>query len=495
MVAFVQELRNKDLFKLPGVAETIDWTNALIQLDKIDLDPDTVNSTLGSSSNIRDDIEKMRGSEAARILDEVKSQLAQIQHEPGRGRPGPFALLDGLEGSRLAANVMHFGRILRSAACRWARARCSTPSRGAGSRRHQPVRFLLGPALGLRQPARPARFVRPGVPYLLAGPEDPRTHDGHRHARSRSRGAAPGAPSRRLLDALNRNDDSGADEEKERDQEIELDAAMTASANELLQEMDFEDMSADEIARAKAAIARMSLPIAEIPTRRFRPDRRRIRVDMRSTLRAALRSGGATIPLRWRKRATRLPPLVIVCDISGSMSRYTRMFLHFMHTLTNDRDRVHTFLFGTRLTNVTRHLRQRDIDIALTRVADSVEDWSGGTRIGESLKEFNRFWSRRVLGQGGGAPDQRRADRDAGRGLHREIERLHKSCRRLIWLNPLLRFEGFEPRSQGIRSLLPFVDEFRPVHNLQSLEELIEALGRPSVRRREGMDKWLQMLA
>ena len=201
---------------------------------------------------------------------------------------------------------------------------------------------------------------------------------------------------------------------------------------------------------------------------------------------------GASSP----RRARRLPPLVIVCDISGSMSRYTRMFLHFMHMLTNDRDRVHTFLFGTRLTNVTRHLRQRDIDIALTRVADSVEDWSGGTRIGESLKEFNRFWSRRVLGQGAVVlliSDG--LDRDAGRGLHREIERLHKSCRRLIWLNPLLRFEGFEPRSQGIRSLLPFVDEFRPVHNLQSLEELIEALGRPSVRRREGMDRWLRMLA
>ncbi len=177
------------------------------------------------------------------------------------------------------------------------------------------------------------------------------------------------------------------------------------------------------------------------------------------------------------------------------MSRYTRMFLHFMHTLTNDRDRVHTFLFGTRLTNVTRFLRQRDVDVALTRITAAVEDWSGGTRIGESLNGFNRHWSRRVLGQGAVViliSDG--LDRDAGRGLTEEIERLHKSCRRLIWLNPLLRFEGFEPRSQGIRSLLPHVDEFRPVHNLQSLDEVITALSRPAGRRRQGMEEWLQML-
>ena len=417
---------------------------------------------------------------------------------PAETRPGPFALLDGLEGSRLAANVMHFGRILRSAGLPVGTGKVLDAVgavREVGvtnrsdfywalhavfvNRRDQHDLFDQAFHIFWRDPKILERMMGIVMPEaeVAAPPPEP--------------------PSRRLLEALNPNDDdSDADDEKERDQEIELDAAMTASANELLQEMDFEDMSAEEIARAKAAIARMHLPVAEIPTRRFRPDKRRIRVDMRSTLRAALRSGGATIPLKWRKRNTRLPPLAIICDISGSMSRYTRMFVHFMHTLTNDRDRVHTFLFGTRLTNVTRYLRQRDIDIALTRVADSVEDWSGGTRIGESLKEFNRFWSRRVLGQGAVVlliSDG--LDRDAGRGLHGEIERLHKSCRRLIWLNPLLRFEGFEPRSQGIRSLLPFVDEFRPVHNLQSLEELIDALGRPSVRRREGMDKWLQMLA
>ena len=171
------------------------------------------------------------------------------------------------------------------------------------------------------------------------------------------------------------------------------------------------------------------------------------------------------------------------------------MFVHFMHTLTNDRDRVHTFLFGTRLTNVTRYLRHKDIDVALAKVTNAVEDWSGGTRIGESLGDFNRQWTRRVLAQGAVViliSDG--LDRDAGRGLTEEMDRLHKSCRRLIWLNPLLRFQGFEPKSQGIRAILPHVDDFRPVHNLLSLGELIEALSRPPGRRREGMDEWLKAM-
>ncbi len=171
------------------------------------------------------------------------------------------------------------------------------------------------------------------------------------------------------------------------------------------------------------------------------------------------------------------------------------MVLHFMHAITNDRDRVHTFLFGTRLTNVTRHLRQKDIDIALDSCIDAVEDWSGGTRIGECLRDFNQFWSRRVLGQGAMMiliSDG--LDRDAGRGLNKEMERLHKSCRRLIWLNPLLRFEGFEPKSQGIKAILPHVDEFRQVHNLESLTQLVEALNRQMVRRQEEMTQWREAM-
>lgn len=197
-------------------------------------------------------------------------------------------------------------------------------------------------------------------------------------------------------------------------------------------------------------------------------------------MRASLKSGGATIPLRFKSRASRPPPLVILCDISGSMAQYSRMLLHFIHALTNDRDRVHTFVFGTRLTNITRFMRYRDVDAALEAVGERVEDWSGGTRIGATIREFNKFWSRRVLGQGAIVlliSDG--LDRSAGEGLGAEMERLHKSCRQLIWLNPLLRFEGFEPRSKGVKAILPHVDQFRSVHNLNSLRDLADALSKP----------------
>lgn len=293
-------------------------------------------------------------------------------------------------------------------------------------------------------------------------------------------------PSRRLAEALFPGlDKSDAERDKE-PEEIEVDAALTYSGREVLQRMDFETMSAAEIAEAKLAIARMRVPFLEVPTRRFHAAPHGRRVDMRATLRSSLRSGGAVIHLRRRERVTRHPPLVILCDISGSMRRYSRMFLHFVHALTNDRDRVYTFLFGTRLTNVTHYLRYRDIDLALAKIGEAVPDWAGGTRIGTILESFNREWSRRVLGQGAVVlfiSDG--LDRDAGAGLAREMERLHKSCRRLIWLNPLLRWDGFEPKSLGVRAILPHVDEFRPVHNLESLNALAEALSGPTIRRPE----------
>ncbi|MFO0997669.1 MAG: VWA domain-containing protein [Alphaproteobacteria bacterium] len=298
--------------------------------------------------------------------------------------------------------------------------------------------------------------------------------------------------SRRLADALRGEQAGRGEEEVEKEPEVVVDAIMTFSDREMLQTMDFEKMSAAEIDEAKAAIKRMRLPIMDVPTRRFRPHPAGARLDMRATLRASLRAGPDSIPLRRREKRRRHPPLVILCDISGSMSRYSRMLLHFMHAVTNDRDRVHTFLFGTRLTNVTRHLRQRDIDVALERVGEAVGDWAGGTRIGVCLAEFNHLWSRRVLGQGAVVlfiSDG--LDRDAGEGLEREIERLHKSCRRLVWLNPLLRYEGFEPRSLGMRAIMPHVDDFRPIHNLESLAALADALSRQGERREEGVSRWL----
>ncbi len=298
----------------------------------------------------------------------------------------------------------------------------------------------------------------------------------------------PETPSQRLRDALYPGGQDEHEEERQEEQEVIIDASGSASSREVLQQKDFESMSSEELAEARRIVSQLRLPIMAVPTRRFVTDDRGSRVDMRGTLRAGLRSGGAVIPLKRRRRARRHPPLVVLCDISGSMSRYSRMLLHFVHALTNDRDRVHTFVFGTRLTNITRYLRQRDVDAAIGQVAETVEDWSGGTRIGVTLKEFNTVWSRRVLGQGALVlfiSDG--LDRDAGDGLESEMERLHKSCRRLVWLNPLLRFDGFEPKSKGIRAILPHVDEFRTVHNLDSLKDLAKALGRDVPRAEEGL--------
>jgi uncharacterized protein with von Willebrand factor type A (vWA) domain len=266
-------------------------------------------------------------------------------------------------------------------------------------------------------------------------------------------------------------------------EEVQLDMSLTWSDRELLQGKDFEQMTTAELRQARAMIAALRFAFPEVRTRRFRPDQSGHRPDQRATMRATLRSGDV-VALRFRSARYRPPPLVVLCDISGSMGRYSRLLLHFVHALTNDRSRVSTFLFGTRLTNITRALRHRDVDVAVAQAAAQVSDWSGGTRIGQCLHEFNRLWSRRVLGQGAVVlliSDG--LDKDAGANLASEAERLSMSCRRLIWLNPLLRFEGFAPKSLGIRAILPYVDELRPVHNLNSLVDLGKALSRPPAQR------------
>ncbi|MFZ1682367.1 MAG: VWA domain-containing protein, partial [Rhizobiaceae bacterium] len=212
------------------------------------------------------------------------------------------------------------------------------------------------------------------------------------------------------------------------------------------------------------------------------------------TLRAAMRTGGDMMLPRLRAPRQVHPPLVVIADISGSMSQYSRLFLHFMHAIAEKRRRVHTFVFGTRLTNLTRQMRRRDPDIALADCARLVRDWSGGTRIGETIGEFNRRWSRRVLGQGAVViliSDG--LERESVEGLGVEMERLRKSCRRLVWLNPLLRFDGFEARARGVRAMLPHVDEFRPVHNLNALRDLCASLA-DTPKARGGREQWARML-
>lgn len=267
--------------------------------------------------------------------------------------------------------------------------------------------------------------------------------------------------------------------------EAEVDAVLAWSDREQLRARDFEQLSAEEVREAERAIARLRLPVRALPVRRWRPDPRGDRVDPRATLRQAVRAGTDAIPLRRRSRATRPPAVVALCDVSGSMARYARMLLRFLHALTRSRPHVHSFTFGTRLTDVTRRLRHRDVDAALQAVGRAVPDWEGGTRIGPALREFNLRWSRRLLSQGAVVllltDGLDRAD--AGE-LSAEAARLRRSCRRLVWLNPLLRFGGFEPRAAGVRALLPNVDEHRPVHSLDSLAALAEALSAPGRPRR-----------
>ena len=255
---------------------------------------------------------------------------------------------------------------------------------------------------------------------------------------------------------------------------IEVDATFTASADDVLRRKDFEQMSVAEQAQAKAAIARLRMQRQKLPTRRFQASASGARIDMRATLREALRGG---VLLARKDRRMREPPLVVLCDISGSCSNYSRVFLQFLHALLNDRARVTVFLFGTRLTNVTRDLKMRDVDAALAKVSLHVVDWSGGTRIGTALQEFNFKWARRVLN--GGAQVLLMTDgleRQDTATLREEMQRLRRKTKNIIWLNPLLRYDKFEPKAAGVLAMLPFVDEHKPVHNLESLSELAQQL-------------------
>ena len=383
----------------------------------------------------------------------------------------------------LAANVMHFARLLRRAGLPVGpaetlagqqalsqidlgnRVEARTALRAAMIRRHE-HQDVFDYAFNLfwRDPTAAEQAV---AMALLDAQKDKRPD-------------RPPPGSRRVAEAM-----AAPRETRPRDDEPPVvDAVLTVSDRERLQQMDFEAMSVDEIAEAKREIRRLVLPLDLRRTRRLRADQSGPVTDLRRTIKQSLRHGGEILTIARERQVTRPPPLVVLCDISGSMSRYAQILLHFLHAVTNDRDRVHVFLFGTRLSNVTRQLRHRDPEVAFQMVSQIVPDWSGGTRIGEALENFNRFWGRRVLAQGAIVlliTDG--LDRDGARGLAGNMDRLHRSCRRLIWLNPLLRWSGFEPKSQGIRAMLPHVDDFRPVHNLASLRALVDLLSRPTPRR------------
>ncbi|MBI3367912.1 MAG: VWA domain-containing protein [Burkholderiales bacterium] len=384
---------------------------------------------------------------------------------------------------RLAENVMHFARVLRAAGMPVGSDRVKLALEAlqvAGLESKREFKTVLGACLIDRAEHR-ALFDQAFTLFW----RDPDL-EGRMRAMLLPKvqlkdGALPQTPeNRRLGDALFPHQPNAPQTGPENEQ-IEIDAHLTWNDRELLRKADFDTMSADEWRQAKRALADMRLLFEPLKTRRGARAAHPGRPDWRATLQAMARHGGELWDMRWRQPRTRPAPLVLLADISGSMSRYSRMLLHFAHTLANGRNgadaRVESFVFGTRLTRITRLLRSRDPDLAVGQVVRAVEDWSGGTRITDSLQLFNKRWARRVLS--GNATVLLISDGlehgDTTR-LAFEMERLHKSCRRLIWLNPLLRFDRFEPRAGGIKAMLPHCDRFLPAHNLQSLAELVGVL-------------------
>lgn len=288
-------------------------------------------------------------------------------------------------------------------------------------------------------------------------------------------GTTPGKQSLRARQALAENETHVKTPRSlsKNDDEEAVDLVLTYSHIEVFRQKDFAVFSDEEVVMARQLLSEMSWSIPNKRTRRFNPRASGRVLDLRKTVRKSMRNQGEMIQLRWRGRQAKLREIVILCDISGSMERYSRMLLHFMHTITAGMRRVETFVFGTRLTRITRYLKQRDIDDAVGSVSQKVNDWAGGTRIGDAFKDFNYLWSRRVL----------RSDAvvlvisdgwDRGDILlfEREVARLSRSCYRLIWLNPLLGYAAYEPLTRGIKAAIPYIDHFLPVHNLESLEQI-----------------------
>lgn len=406
---------------------------------------------------------------------------------------------DNGSGDKLADNVLHFGRVLRSAGIPIGSGRVLDAIKaiervGLTDKtvfywtlhsvfvHKSEHRELFDQAFHLfwKNPRLLEKMMQVALPRLNTGKSE----------------TVDNKISRRVQEAF-KGDDSLENNnlDSRNEKEIELDAVMTYSETELLQTMDFEQMSSEEINRAKQIISKMDFSIAKVPSRRFKTSSLKNKIDLRKTLQGANRFCGDYIPLKYKSRRYQHPPVIAICDISGSMTRYSRMLLHFMHVLTSLRSEVHTFLFGTRLTNVTRFLRYKDVDDALGAASSAVEDWSGGTRIGDCLKEFNFKWSRRVLGHGAIVlfiSDG--LDRGGGIGLSKQMNQIQKSSKRLIWLNPLLRFDEFAPKPTGVKAILPYVDEFRPIHSLDSMDQLVSAISQTDLQSRFNMSPWLQKL-
>jgi uncharacterized protein with von Willebrand factor type A (vWA) domain len=294
----------------------------------------------------------------------------------------------------------------------------------------------------------------------------------------------PPQPKPEELEAVG-SETRGDGSEKEAEEPV-IDTVYTYSAREVLRQKDFTDLTPEELQEVKHLMQAMVWELEQRRTRRRTRARHGLYPDMRRTFRQNVRYGGEPLQLAWRRRKLKRRPLVVICDISGSMERYARVLLKFIYAISNGLEKVEAFVFSTRLTRITHHLKEKDIDTALDQATLAIHDWAGGTRIGESLKTFNYEWGRRVLGQGAIvlliSDGWDRGEIDL---LRREMDRLQLSCHRLIWLNPLLGSENYEPLTRGIQTALPYIDDFMPVHNLQSLEQLGNLLERLSEYRPE----------
>ncbi len=412
---------------------------------------------------------------------------ARIWH----ARPEMGATLPETKG-RLAQNIVHFARALRRAGVNVGTAQVHVAVEAveqAGFTKRQDFYYTLRACLITRpehletyhqvftffwrDPEYLERMMKMMLPLVQAmGGED--------EARAQ-------AAERRAAEAL--SEEQGRPAQAPEREEIELDATFSWSEHEQFRQMDFEQMSAAEIRRAASAIRTLRLPVDPLLTRRFASGASGRVPDTRQILRRAMRRGGEMHTMSFKTPRTRPPNLVALCDISGSMSVYSRMMMHFLHALiwapNPGWGHVHGFTFGTQLTNVTRALHLRDVDQALEAAGQDAPDWQGGTRIGAALGRFNRDWSRRVLGQGAVVlliTDG--LERGDTAKLAAEVERLALSCRKLIWLNPLLRWDGFTPKAAGIRAILPHVGSFHACHSLDAMSDLVRALSGPGEKPR-----------
>ncbi|MGH2533042.1 MAG: vWA domain-containing protein [Thermomicrobiales bacterium] len=424
-----------------------------------------------------------------------------------RSRPGPNP--EDVRASRLLANLLTFGRDLRNAGLPIGSGQVMSLIEATGTincRRQDDFYHAARSTLVTRPeqiPVFDAEFARLWRRLRRAQDVEEELAYGSREQeplvdlaapdlrqRQRAQGATGEAKKERTILAVEETNDEDAGESE--DHEAPPEDVLVFSAREVLRKKDFAQFSSDEIAEARRIIEGMTWRLGRRKTRRRERAVLGDFIDYRATMRRSIRHGGVPLDLRRRRRKERMRPLILICDISGSMDRYSRLLLRFVHALEHGLENVEVFVFSTRLTRITRELRRRDVDDAIANVVKSVDDWSGGTRIGEAIKAFNYRWARRVLRSGATVVMISDGwDRGDPRLLAQEMARLQRSCRRLIWLNPLLGAPGYQPLTQGIRAALPFVDDFLPIHNLQSMEALARLLNdmadQPPVRAQRSL--------